>query len=92
MQAAPLIILTLAFLLDWAFSVFGILTKWSLFPDIFKFQTAVTAVVCIFSAFLAAALLIAKKFESRLMGFSVTAVCAAASAYYVTAALSWFVD
>ena len=51
-----------------------------------------TAVVCIFSAFLAAALLIAKKFESRLMGFSVTAVCAAASAYYVTAALSWFVD
>lgn len=91
MQAAPLIILSLAFLFDWAFSVFGIVTKWSVFPDIFKFQTLATAVICILSALFASVLLIANKFESRLMGFAVTLVCAAASAYYVTAAVSWFV-
>lgn len=91
MQLIPVLLLCLAMLIDLGNGLASILLTSDVLPELGKWTSIASAVLCLLATLISAIVLATRKYSSLLLGFAVTALCALATAVFATWTAGWFV-
>lgn len=78
-------------LIDLGNGLVAILTSHDVLPELGKWASIASALLCLLATLISAIVLATKQYSSLLMGFVVTALCALATAVFATWTASWFI-
>lgn len=91
-QIIPIALLAVAYLLDLANALVGVLSGFELLPELGQWTNILCTALGLLATLISSILLATKKFSSLAMGFMVTLLCALTTAVFATWTASWFIN
>lgn len=92
MQVIPIVLLAMALLLELMAAVTNLASNFSLFQDVWRWTTMISAVLSLSATIASSCLLILNKYSSAILGFMITLLSTITFAVFTAMALSWWIN